>query len=144
MFTTKAHDGLVALMEKSLMTAQRDFFTEASSSIAQCDRREDYTGRPDDRDRAEQRREALAFAGDDSAQPPLAWVLLWGGKYSNLYGGYVPAELRRAGYVMWDEGRLDVKATREYFARLWAESPELEMVKEDWPHMRDIFPPGSP
>ncbi|KAK7741689.1 hypothetical protein SLS53_004747 [Cytospora paraplurivora] len=144
MFASETHDDLVALMEKSLNAVPHSFFREASSFIAQCNRRCPYTGSPDDRDRAEQRREALTFTGDDSAQPPLAWVLLWGGKYSNLYGEYVPVELRRRGYVMWDEGRLDSEATREYFARLWAESPELKMSKKDWPHMRDIFAPGSP
>ncbi|ROW13982.1 hypothetical protein VPNG_04093 [Cytospora leucostoma] len=145
MFTTETHNDLVALMEKSLSTIQHHFFTEASSMMAQWNRRDmaRLRGLTDNRECIEQRREALTFVGDDSAQPPLAWVLLWGGKYSNLYGEYVPVELRRRGYVMWDEGRLDVKAAREYFARLWAESPELKEVKEDWPHMCDVFPPGS-
>lgn len=138
MFRTKDHDDLVSLMGKSLNPIQNSFFQVASSAVAQCDRRQDD---PNDKDRAEESGDALTFTGDDSGRPPRAWVLLWGGKYSNLHGEYVPNELRRQGYVMWDEGRLDAKGTREYFVKLWDESPELKMVKEDFPWWQDV--PGE-
>lgn len=129
MFKTKDHNDLVSLMGKSLENIQRDFFQMASSAVAQCDRR-DFD--PNDKDRAETL-DSLKFTGDDSHRPPLAWVLLWRERYSNLHGEYTPSELRQQGYVMWDEGRLDVKGIKEYFLRLWDESDELNMVKDGFP-----------
>lgn len=131
MFKIETHNALVDLMIHSLTPISHAFFEEALSARAQRDRRR--STHPDDRDRAEEGRDALMFTGDDSARPPLAWVLLWNGKYSNLYGEYMPKKLRRQGYVMWDEQRLADKGLKEYFIRLWAESPELERVQADWP-----------
>lgn len=138
MFRTEEHEQLVGLMRRSFDKIQNDFFEEASSAVSQSDRRDEDMN---DRDNAEERREALIFSKDHSAQPPLAWVLLWSGKYSNLYGEYVPNELRRWAYVIWDERRLDAKAAKEYFVRLWTESPALNMVKEDWPWMQEMPEP---
>lgn len=140
MFRTEKHDDLVGLMKKALTTIEHDFFREASSAVAQCDRRIEDS---DHGYSAKEIQSSLVFTGDDSARPPLAWVLLWGGKYSDLYGEYVPSELRQQGYVIWDERRLDVRGTKEYFARLWDESPELGMVEEDWPLVRRDMPESS-
>lgn len=61
-------------------------------------------------DAAEDSGQELRFEGDSADSPPLAWVLYWQGKASNLFGDYVPASFRRWGYVMWDAERLDGRA----------------------------------
>lgn len=74
----------------------------------------------------------MPFTSDDAGAPPLAWTLLWGGRYSNLFGGYVPDELRRSKYVIWDAHRIDVDGAKEYLKDLWASSPELMLVCRHW------------
>lgn len=72
--------------------------------------------------------------------PPLAWVLLWDGKYCNLYGEYVPDEFRRWGYVLWDERRWNnIEGARELLIELWASSLELQGAKECWAWLRSRF-----
>lgn len=48
----------------------------------------------------------MPFEGDKENLPPLAWVTLWKGTYSNPFGSYIPDSFRDWGYVMWDAGRL--------------------------------------
>ncbi|RYP13395.1 hypothetical protein DL767_010753 [Monosporascus sp. MG133] len=100
---------------------------KALDSVAQNDRREMSTNFPDARDEAEQRRDPVDFVGDAVPPdgPPLAWVLLWGGKYANIYGEYVPESLRRWGYVMWDKRRWTDMGAKELIARQWETVPEL-------------------
>ncbi|KAK3904466.1 hypothetical protein C8A05DRAFT_31743 [Staphylotrichum tortipilum] len=49
------------------------------------------------RDEAETRRDPIEFAGNAPPLlgPPAAWVMLWGGVSSNIYGGYVPETLQQ-------------------------------------------------
>jgi hypothetical protein len=47
-----------------------------------------------DRDRARERRDAMPLKGDKENLPPLAWVTLWKGTYSNLFGSYIPDSFR--------------------------------------------------
>ncbi len=61
---------------------------------------------PLDEDRAEARGERLPFSGDTENGPALAWVTVWGGRYSNRYGGNLPERLKQRGYVFWDAERL--------------------------------------
>ena len=50
----------------------------------QEDRREAH---PSERDRMAEERAPFPFRGDgDGDGPPLAWTIIWGGTYSNLYG----------------------------------------------------------
>ncbi|KAI1367928.1 hypothetical protein F5Y08DRAFT_297323 [Xylaria arbuscula] len=104
------HEQLVSETQKSL-----DFSRNLDSSM--CDvldieeqfvRRDVSPNFPNSRDKAEQRRDPMIFVGDSLPPhgPPFAWVALWNGKYSNIYGGYVPPSLRQWGYVMWDQHRL--------------------------------------
>ena len=131
MVTAETHDERLDLMTKSLRVGS-DFLEEAMGSAAQRHRREIHLN---DRDRAEQRRQVMLFAGDEADAPPLAWTLLWGGRYSNLFGGYVPDELRRWGYIIWDARRIDVDGTKEYLKDLWASSPALVLVCWNWAWM---------
>lgn len=122
-------------MTESLRSGQ-EFFEDATEFQAQRNRRDNHQF--GEKDLAEQRRETMPFSGDNPSAPPLAWALLWGGKYSNLFGGYLPDELRQWGHVIWDKDRLDVNGARRYMVKLWATSPELEMVKNQWEWMSDV------
>lgn len=136
MFKTRDYDGLVDLMGRSLTETEHDFMEDTMSPNTQHYRLiDELSGKDFD----EESQEALIFTGDDRAGPPLAWVLLWGGKYSNICGEVVPPDLSRHEYVMWNQWRLNVEGTREYFARLWDESPELIKIKEYCPWWRDAF-----
>lgn len=134
MIKAETHDDRVALMTKSLR-AGGEFLEETMEFAAQVSRRH---GDLNDRDRAEEKGQAMMFAGDDAGAPPVAWTLLWGGRYSNLFGGYVPDELRRWGYVIWDARRIDVDGTKRYLRDLWASSPALKLVCRHWEWMADM------
>ncbi|KAJ4393340.1 hypothetical protein N0V93_002548 [Gnomoniopsis smithogilvyi] len=70
-------------------------------------------------DFAQDHRQKMPFEGDDPALPPLAWILFWQGKYSNLIGrSYTTKPLRRAGFVMWDASRWD-SVGREFIEEEW-------------------------
>lgn len=70
--------------------------------------------------------------------PPLAWVLLWDGKYCNLYGQYIPDNFRWWGYVLWDERRWNaLPGARQLLLRAWQSSTEYQMVKSDFHWFRD-------
>jgi hypothetical protein len=62
---------------------------------------------PSEEDRAEARRERLPFLGDAEDGPPLAWVIVWRGRYSNEYGSVIDRRLKTWGYVFWDCRRLN-------------------------------------
>lgn len=92
----------------------------------------------DPRDEAEARRDPIAFLGDydentvspgEGAEvverPPIAWVRLWKGRYSHLYGDYVPLPVRNWGYVMWDERRWADLGALDLVAKQWKKTPEL-------------------
>ncbi len=94
---------------------------EALGETAQFQRRQE---RLSERDLKQERRDPLPFMGDgepdaNGLRPPLAWTLLWGGTYSNLYGYCVQDVIRRWGYVMWDAARLERRSAKEVLARQW-------------------------
>lgn len=63
----------------------------------------------------------MEFAGDTVPPdaPPMAWVLLWDGKYANVYDDFVPAGLKECGYVMWDARRLAEAGLEEAIFKQW-------------------------
>jgi hypothetical protein len=95
---------------------------EALGEAALHERRRDNTS---DRDEKERRRDPMPFKGDNEldtngSHPPLAWTLIWGGTYSNLYRYYIhPDVIRRWGYVMWDAARIEGTGAEELLARQW-------------------------
>lgn len=72
-----------------------------------------------ERDFAQDEQRPIPFGGDDPDSPPLAWVLIWGETYSNLFGTFIPKSLRRWGYIMWDASRLEETGAREILMREW-------------------------
>lgn len=63
----------------------------------------------------------MLFRGDDLDSPPLAWVLIWGEAYSNLFGTFIPKPLRLWGYIMWDARRLEESGAKDVLMREWYE-----------------------
>jgi hypothetical protein len=130
------HEELVTKMQRCLTHAHNldAPMRRALGTVAQNDRRLMSADAPDARDEAEQRRDAMTFVGDAVPPdgPPLAWVLLWGGRYANIYGEYVPEPLRRWGYVMWDKHRWTAMGAEQLVARQWETAPELvEEIEND-------------
>ncbi|KAJ2991310.1 hypothetical protein NUW58_g2558 [Xylaria curta] len=135
-----SHEELVSEMKKSLAINHLVDGTlmETTNMISQFDRRDGrsysklyvrfcgnyrdfHAAVFDDRDLAERRQDRMRFLGDSMplSGPPLAWVLLWDGKYVNIFGEFVPTSLKRWGYVMWD-------------ARRWADVQAKELISSQW------------
>ena len=70
------------------------------------------------REEADRRKDPMEFVGDIGG-PPLGWVLLFGGAYTNVYGGFVPEVVRRWGYVMWDESRWIGLGAKDLVSQQW-------------------------
>lgn len=102
-FEARDHDELVETVAKHIISGDGQWIDMTIDEIAQRQRRDRLFS---DRDRAQQRRDAIPFKGDKENLPPLAWVTLWEGTYRNLFGSYIPDSFRDWGYVMWDAGRL--------------------------------------
>ncbi|KAI1149085.1 hypothetical protein F4825DRAFT_431758 [Nemania diffusa] len=138
LFAIDDHEKLVLRMRRCITP----FFTlDASMRMAFCraaqaHRRDLLPNSLSARDEAEQRRDSITFVGDSVPPdgPPFAWVALWGGKYSNVYGDYVPHPLRKGGYVMWDRRRWsDMGAGEDFIVGQWKTSPEfLEDIECDY------------
>ncbi|RAH78651.1 hypothetical protein BO86DRAFT_381993 [Aspergillus japonicus CBS 114.51] len=84
-----------------------------------------------EKDLRSQAHEAFPFRGDHVPDPkgefpPRAWTLMWHDTYSNLYGEWIPWELRSWGYVFWDAGRMETEA-KEVLLWRWERS-----FDEDW------------
>ncbi|POS70542.1 hypothetical protein DHEL01_v211067 [Diaporthe helianthi] len=136
MIEAETHNERVDLMTRSLRLGGH-FLEEGTGFASQMRRR--FIHPKLDGDGAEERRQAMPFAGDEAGAPPLAWTLLWGGRYSSLFGESVPVELRRWGYVIWDARRLDVDRTKDYLKDLWESSPALMLVCRHWGWMSDLL-----
>lgn len=81
---------------------------EALGDLSQAVRRRKA---PSERDRKQRRRDPLPFQGDmeydlEGVYPLLAWMILWEGTYSNLYGYYVRDDIRSWGYGATSYGML--------------------------------------
>ncbi|KAI9780361.1 MAG: hypothetical protein M1839_006784 [Geoglossum umbratile] len=93
-----------------------DFDTDGAwSKLTQWSLRQ---GPPSHREQKQQRRDPLPFTGDgdsetDGPHPPLAWTIMWGGTYSNLFGEYVQHVIHQWGYVIWDAARLERTGVKE-------------------------------
>lgn len=127
-FKVTDHESLVAIMQKSICSPrQMCLAIEEFTCLAQahwpgyrCDQGlGDVIGAP------------LPFCGDNEWQPrikgncpPLAWTLMWQGKYSFLFGQCIPAWTQDGGYVMWDAERIESTGARAILERL---APELSL-----------------
>lgn len=133
LFAVDDHDTLVVKVSRSIEPnpvedppAQYCF-----SSYAQKRKRDNPKRSPDARDEAERRRDLMEFGGDavPPDTPPIAWVILWDGKYVNFFGECVPGGLSEWGYVIWCERRLAQAGVKETIFKQWRWAPKHMYVK---------------
>ncbi|KAM0552658.1 hypothetical protein ACHAPJ_007755 [Fusarium lateritium] len=100
-----AHDhlNLVETVSKYMVLLGENWIVETTDSFALQGRHKYWNS---ERDKAQDDRQEMSFKGDRDDLPPLAWVTIWKGTYSNIYGYCMPDSLRTWGYVMWGSGRL--------------------------------------
>lgn len=93
-------------------------------------RRSDH---PSERDRMREERAAFPFRGDidEPDAPPLAWTIIWYDTYSNLYGYYIPEEMRRWGYVFWDAATLEDNGGKRVLHKQWEEEYDACDPRDD-------------
>ncbi len=98
-----------------------------------------------------QRVEQLLFHGDNEPRlgkkyPPLAWILIWEGRYSNLFGYVIPDNMRLWGYIMWDVIRLEHTGVKDVLIRQFIEEhSEDPRTSEYWSrYNNDDFPDPDP
>ncbi|KAM0354894.1 hypothetical protein ACHAPU_000731 [Fusarium lateritium] len=103
MFSADNHASLVKVVSEHIIWGDPQWIEMTTDEVNQKQRRETSFS---ERDRAQERRDEMIFQGDSENLPPLAWVCIWRGRYSNLYGSYIPDSFRDCGYIMWDAGRL--------------------------------------
>lgn len=137
------HDQLVDKMARCL-NQFHSIDAKMSTALylsAYIERREDPDYIPTAQDAAEGVN-LLPFQGDTAPPtgPPLAWVIVWKGKYVvSIYGGYIPVPLKEYGWVMWDECRLDSMGVRKLIAGQWNAAPKVvEMIKNHCPWLSYI------
>ncbi|KAI1475123.1 hypothetical protein F4774DRAFT_414134 [Daldinia eschscholtzii] len=117
----KGHSQLVQIMQEYITWPLGSFLTnEALGEAAQWERRQEALSK---RDEKQNRRDPLPFNGDAESSPPLAWTMIWGGTYSNLYGYYVHDSIRRLGYVFYDSMTIQSLGVKDIIIREW---------KNDW------------
>lgn len=129
LFCIKDHEHLVSVIRKNIVQSYipiRAYEGILSDSYQEFR----YMNNPTDRDRLQESRVQLPFRGDEEPDaPPLAWTIIWGGIYSNLYGFFISEELRRCGYVFWDAVRLESGDGIEVMERL---KKDVVDVRNDW------------
>jgi hypothetical protein len=133
------HEELVELVKRSIVSVRRDhrdsiwgdWIANVVEYTHQERRREDWFS---EEDAAQDRGDKTPFCTDTPYQPPLAWVTLWKGEASNLFGSFVPATWRRWGYVMWDAPRLETSGAMKWYMEVedrMARGDPRELYRED-------------
>ncbi|OJJ69883.1 hypothetical protein ASPBRDRAFT_678288 [Aspergillus brasiliensis CBS 101740] len=118
LFLFKKHDDLVSTLRKYIKPGH-SYFLDMRISVQQqgplC-----YASI---KHRGVEHWSPLPFQGDlmvPNAQeqyPPMAWILIWKGEWSNLRGVSIPDELRLWGYVLWDAARFETTGAKEVLTR---------------------------
>ncbi|KAK0653991.1 hypothetical protein QBC41DRAFT_61008 [Cercophora samala] len=126
----REHEDLVITIQSQITIGTS--FLETCGGAMNTEIHQAYRNRnPTERDQKESRREPMNFVGDECVwhgrdgdtdpPPPLAWTMIWGGRYSNLYGSCIPECFSRLGYVFWDAERLIRSGGRDFLLRQWDE-----------------------
>ncbi|KAI2727248.1 hypothetical protein CBS147333_3236 [Penicillium roqueforti] len=92
---------------------------------------------PRESDHRQERREPLIFQCDrkpdgSCALPPLAWTIIWGGSYSNLFGEYIPDASCEWAWVMWDADRLKRMSVLGVIIQEWEKEHHDDPRKDYW------------
>jgi hypothetical protein len=118
MFKAPDHNSLVDLVSQYIISSYDGWIHDAVREEVQYERRKRSFSA---RDKAQDEREPMPFTGDNADKPPLAWVTIWKGTYSNLYGGWIAGFIQEWGYIMWDADRLTSSGAIEVLEREWEE-----------------------
>jgi hypothetical protein len=135
-FKMRDYEHLVTTMQKSISQGGGNFEFALQESIHRNQAVDD--DQLSERDMKQKPGASLPFIGDvvpdpHGSYPPLAWTLIWKGTYSNMYGDYLPLDIRLWGYVMWDASRLETEGGKDLLLRQM-------MVWRDWdPRDSDIL-----
>lgn len=113
------HEELVNTMQANMFKHASEYWL--SDVTGNTDMHERWETSYSERDAAQDEGRPMPFIGDDLDSPPLAWVLIWGEAYSNLFGTFIPRPLRLWGYIMWDAWRLEEDGAKEVLMREWYE-----------------------
>jgi hypothetical protein len=118
------HEKLVQLMPASISWPVGPSFADNFSSRIQSLRR-NLAAEPSVHDQMEADSERINYSCDRVDAPPLGWVVLWRGEYSNWFGEVIPSSLQDWGYVFWDGRRLHMFGGRNVVVReRWAEDDD--------------------
>ncbi|KAK4097055.1 hypothetical protein N658DRAFT_500929 [Parathielavia hyrcaniae] len=132
---TTAHEELVELVRQSILLRPDygfDWIDDDTTENYQEYRRQDWYSAED---AAQDRRDKISFGIDTPDLPSLAWVILWEGEASNLFGAYVPRTLARWGYVMWDAPRLQASGAIKHIPlerRTYYNPREIHYLDGGW------------
>lgn len=119
LFGIRNHEHLVSTIREH-MTMSYILMSQLGGVFSQRQQAMRRRIHPSDRHRMQEERAPFPFRGDGEPDaPPLAWTTLWGDTYSNMYGLYIPGDLRRWGYVFWDAARLEALGGKELLKRQW-------------------------
>ncbi|KAK2613177.1 hypothetical protein N8I77_000104 [Diaporthe amygdali] len=113
------HEELVNTMQANMLKHASEYWL--GDVTGNTDMHERWETSYSERDAAQDEGRPMPFVGDDLNSPPLAWVLIWGEAYSNLFGTFIPRPLRLWGYIMWDAWRLKEDGAKEVLMREWYE-----------------------
>ncbi|KAK3896920.1 hypothetical protein C8A05DRAFT_20213 [Staphylotrichum tortipilum] len=116
---TLDHEDLVTVMQRNLgwyLAESIDYFLNWTIQ----DRRRSQQPTEDDRREADW--ESLPFSGDKEDGPPLAWVIIWRGTFSNTYGEVISSAVRDWGYILWDSRRLVRSGGKRELQKAWEDS----------------------
>lgn len=104
LFGIRDHEHLVSIMQQQITISPHISLDPSTGILGSTQQRLRRRNRLSERDRMEEQRLAFPFRGDidEPDAPPLTWTVVWCDTYSNLYGDYIPDEMRRWGYVFWD------------------------------------------
>lgn len=162
LFESDDHNKRVELVSKYFTREEVPcFFNECMFASEQNQRKHLAVNGSCEKNLAERRRDPMPFRGDENScallngeadpaneriaqgfttcGPPFAWVVIWNGKYCNLYGEYLPRRLRQWGYVLWDESRWNtIGRPRQLLSSNWESSREYQMVKEHFDWLGDL------
>lgn len=115
---TPDHDDLVTLMQQTMTPCRGEAIDNCLRWATQYRRR---SAQLSEADRREASWEKLPFSEDKEDGPPLAWVEIWTGTFSNSYGDVIPPPMHDWGYVFWDKRRLVQSGGKRELKRMWTD-----------------------
>ncbi|KAL4893644.1 hypothetical protein BDV59DRAFT_207739 [Aspergillus ambiguus] len=138
LFRIHNHEALVLFIDDHIVSVHTFIGEGAMEAFSDATQRRLWRMTPKSpRNLKVRQRELMPFHGDheEGATPSLGWVLLWRETYSNMFGGCTAQKLRRWGYVMWDETRMEKTGAKGLLIQ-WREKNWKNEDPRDWEGLR--------